>query len=581
MKPRDNEKQAAVKRNRRMVIVGIVFSICYLVVGIKAAYLQVFAGDALSARAVSEYRRDFESIGKRGNIYDAKARELAVTANVVSIGARPSRMKDPAKAAEIISRVLGIEKNRVRQLLASDKPFVWIKRDASPNQAEVLSAAIPKGLDFIDNYSRIYPNRQLAAQVLGFAGVDGNGLEGIEFYYDEYLRGNTYRQTVVRDALGRIFQQEEARSPDTEGKHLVLTLDANIQNITEQAITRAVRRHNARSAIAVVMVPHTGEIRAIANYPTFNPNSFNSFPQSTWRNRALTDPFEPGSTLKIFTAAAAMESGIDPNHLYVDCENGRYRIGRNVVHDTQPHDLLNLHEIIQYSSNIGTVKISEMIGPEALYSTLRRFGFSRRSGIDCPGEAVGILRPYQSWRKIDHATIAFGQGVSVSAIQLVNGVAAIANDGVLMKPRIVKEIQNPDGSVFRQFEPEVLRRAVTAEIAGHLKIMMNAATHREGTGSQAVPEGYDVCGKTGTAQILNASGNYRNSDYYALFVGFSPAESPELAVLVAIEAPRGKYYGGEVAAPVFQEIMRESLNYMNVKPSGSLPIFAIEDVKPA
>ncbi len=581
MKTRDIEKQVQKMRSRRIVFVGVVFTLCYLVVGARALHLQVFAGDALSVRAVSEYRRDFESTGRRGNIYDARHRELVVTAGVVSIGARPSRMSDPAQAARVIAAVLDMDEHRVAQILASDRPFVWIRRDASPAQADALAAAIPHGLDFIGNYSRIYPNRQLAAQVLGFAGVDGNGLEGIEFYYDEYLRGNTFRQTVVRDALGRIFQREESRSMDTEGKNLVLTIDANIQNIAEQAITRAARLHNARSAMAVVMVPRTGEIRAMAHYPTFNPNAFGRFPQSTWRNRALTDPFEPGSAMKIFTAAAALESGIDPERVYVDCEDGRYRIGRNVVHDTHPHDILNLHEIIKYSSNIGTVKVSEMIGPEALYATLRRFGFSRKSGIDCPGEATGILRPYQSWRRIDHATIAFGQGVSVSAIQLVNAVAAIANNGLLMKPKVVSEIRNPDGTVFKTFEPEVIRRAVAPGIAGQLKNMMNAATSPEGTGFRAVPKGYDVCGKTGTAQMLDARGSYRNSDYYAIFVGFSPVESPELAVLVAIEAPRGKYYGSEVAAPVFEEIVRESFNYMAVPPQRAEPLYVAEEVKPA
>ncbi len=566
MKSEENKKETILKRNRRIFIVGVVFTICYLIIGFKAMHLQVLAGDALSVRASSEYTRDFESIGRRGGIYDVRHRELVVTANAVSIAARPSRIKDPNNAAGIVSEVLGVDRGRVFQNMTSERPFVWIDRAASPNQAAVLSAKIPEGLDFIKNYTRIYPNRHLGAQVLGFTGIDGNGLEGIEYYYDEYLKGNAYRQTVVRDALGRIFQREEVTAPDIEGKSLVLTIDINIQNIAEQAIERAVRRHNARSAIAVAMVPHTGEIRAIANYPTFNPNSFGNFPNSAWRNRALTDPFEPGSTMKIFTAAAALESGIDPRQVYVDCEDGRYRIGTNVIHDTQPYELLNLHEAIAYSSNIGVVKFSEMMGPEALYLTLRRFGFGERIGIDCPGEATGVLRPYQSWRKIDNAAIAFGQGVSVSAIQLVSAMAAIANDGVLMKPRIVKEIKNSDGSVFKKFEPEVIRRAVTPAVAAQLKVMLSAATGVDGTGSQAVPEGYSVCGKTGTAQIITARGDYRGSDYYSMFAGFSPADGTQLAVLVAIEAPRGKYYGGEVAAPVFEEIIRESFNYLNVAP---------------
>lgn len=581
MKTGRKEKQAAVKRNRRMVIVGIVFTLCYLVIGAKAVYLQVFAGDALSARAVSEYTKDYEGIGQRGSIYDVRSREMVVSAKGVSVAARPPRISDPAMAVAAISRILDMDENQVAEKLAADRPFVWIRRDASPAQAEALSGAVPEGLDFIGNFSRIYPNRQLAAQVLGFAGVDGNGLEGIEYYYDEYLSGNTYRKTVIRDAMGRIFQREEARTPETEGKDLVLTIDANIQNITEHAIEKAVRRHNARSAIAVAMVPKTGEIRAMANYPAFNPNTYGRYPRETWRNRALTDPFEPGSVMKIFTAAAALESGIDPDAVYVDCEDGRYRIGSNVIHDNQPHDLLNLQEVVKHSSNIGIVKIAEMIGPEALHATLLRFGFGQKTGIDIPGEARGVLRPHHSWRKIDNAAVAFGQGISVSAIQLTTAFAAIANNGVRMTPQVVKEIRNPDGSIFEPFEPKRTRRALPPAVAGQLKQMMRGATAADGTGFRAVPEGYDVCGKTGTAQIATSRGDYRGNDYYSIFIGFAPAESPELVLLVAIEAPRGEYYGGEVAAPVFREIIRESLNYLDIPPLQANPFFLTGDGSPA
>ncbi len=581
MMKKETDKQADHKRNRRILIVGIVFTLCYMVIGARAFYLQVLSGNTLSERAVAEYTRDYESMGRRGNIYDAQMREMALTARVVSVAARPPRIEDPMRTAGVIAEILGMEQRRVAERLASDRPFVWIKRDASPSQARALSGAVPHGLDMIDSYSRIYPNRELAAQTLGFVGVDGNGLEGIEYRYDEYLRGRSYSQTVVRDALGRIFQRDEARTPDTEGKSMVLTIDANMQNIAEQAVARAVRQHNARSGMAVVMVPQTGEIRAVANHPSFNPNTYGSFPRSSWRNRAFTDSFEPGSAMKIFTAAAAMESGIDPLRLYVDCEEGRYRIGSNIVHDNQPHELLNLQEVIQYSSNIGIVKISEMMGSEALHATLGRFGFGRRTGVGFPGEASGMLRPHHTWRRIDNAAISFGQGISVTGVQLATAVSAIANGGTLMKPRLVKEIRNADGSMFRSIEPEPVRRAVTPEIAGQLKTMMAAATSLEGTGFRAVPEGYTVCGKTGTAQILTARGDYRDSDYYAIFAGFTPAHAPELAVVVAIEAPRGQYYGGEVAAPVFREIVRESFNYLDIPPVEPSPLIALEIAQPA
>ncbi|MBS3731477.1 MAG: penicillin-binding protein 2, partial [Desulfobacterales bacterium] len=371
----------------------------------------------------------------------------------------------------------------------------------------------------------------------------------------------------VKDALGRIFQRSGPEKPAEEGKNLVLTLDANIQYITEEALKKSVLKFNAESGMALVMKPQTGAIRAIAHYPEFNPNAFTRFPRQNWRNRAITDSFEPGSTFKIFLAAAALESGLYTPETIVDCENGRYSIYGRVIKDTHPYDELTLTEVIKYSSNIGAVKIAEAIGPKTLYDNLRDFGFGEKTGIDCPGETAGRLRHYRNWRGIDNATIAFGQGVSVSAVQLLSAVSAIANHGVLMKPRIAKAVTNPDGSIAESFEPEMMRRVISADTADQLKEMMRAVTRPDGTGRHAAPEGYAACGKTGTAQILNHQGTYKNSEYNALFAGFAPAESPELAALVIVRAPKVNHYGGKVAGSAFAEIIRESFNYMNIAPT--------------
>ncbi len=572
------ENQRIARRNRRILIAGIGFTLCYLVIGLKAVYLQVFADDGLSQRASSEYCRAVESRGKRGTIYDVKSRELVVSTKVVNIGAHPRQIENPGEIAAAVSQVLTVDRQALEKRLALDKSFVWIKRNESPDKAKALSRVVSKGLDFTDSFSRIYPNKSLSAQVLGFSGTDAHGLEGLEYYYDEYLKGDTWKQTVIKDALGRIFQQTKVRTPEMEGKNLILTIDANIQFIAEQALKKAVLKYNAKSGMAVVMRPDTGAIRALAHYPTFNPNAFGQFPRETWRNRAITDPFEPGSTMKVFLAAAALDSGICTPGTQIDCENGKYRIGSNVIHDTHPYEWLTLHDIVKYSSNIGAAKIAEMIGPKALYDTLGKFGFGEKTGIDCPGESAGTLRHYESWRAIDHATISFGQGVSVSAVQLLTAVSAIANHGVLMQPRMVKAITNPDGSILQQFEPKIIRQAINPETAEQLKIMMRAVTEPDGTGPQAVPDGYPVCGKTGTAQIINSNGTYLNCEYNAAFVGFAPFESPKLAVLVMVEGPKGNHYGGIVAAPAFREIVRETFNYLDVPPVLPGPTVRLKEV---
>lgn len=571
------EKQRNTRRNRRIVIIGVFFSILYIVIGLKAFYLQVIKDDALSERASSQYRKDLKCRGKRGSIYDVNYRELAVSTDVVEIGVHPQgvrdkenkKIKDKRKLAGVVAHALKIDKNLLYQKFKSTAPFVWIDRRVTPAKASALQSLGLRGFEYFPTYCRVYPHKTLAAQLIGFSGTDGDGLEGLEQYYDDDLKGNIRQWTIIRDAMGRIFDRHESCAPGYEGNNLILTIDTTIQYIAEKALKKSVEENNAKCGIAIVMVPETGAIKAIANYPAYNPNSFNVFPKETWRNRVLTDPFEPGSTMKVFLVAAALERGMCNPDTVVNCENGQYRIGRNVINDTHSYEDLTVHDIIKYSSNIGAVKIAEIIGPEALYNTLRNFGFGEKTGIDCPGEAKGLLRHYQSWVKIDNATIAFGQGISVSAIQLITAISAVANNGVLMKPYIVKAITDEHGKIIKSFAPVEKRNAILPETAAALIEMMQAVTESDGTGGQAVPAGYTVCGKTGTAQKINASGTYRNCEYNGLFVGFSPAHSPALAVLVVIDEPQKHHYGGVVAAPVFREIVHETFNYLNIPPSSS------------
>ena len=555
----------------RIIIVGFIFSLLFAIIGAKAVYLQVFCKSWLSQKAANQYEESFISHGKRGTIYDANHREMAVSIDVTSIAAYPPHITDVQLAAGALSKALKVDRSRLKCKLASKKAFVWIKRKVTPKETKAVRDLNLSGIGFIPEHSRFYPNRTLAAQVLGFSGIDGHGLEGIEFYFDTHLRGSNVKFKVLKDAFGREFAEENnigAIEPglDCRGSNLILTIDRTIQYITEKALEEAATRFSAKSGMAIVMAPESGAILALALFPFFNPNAFNDFGRELWRNRAITDQFEPGSTMKIFCAAAAIESGICRTNTIFFCENGAYQIGKNVIHDSNSYQWLSLEEIIKFSSNIGTVKVSEMIGPEILYKTLRDFGFGTKTGIDCPGETAGSLSPYKRWSEIDTGSIAFGQGISVSALQLITATAAIANRGILMKPYIVQAVTDQNGHIIQSFGPEKVRRVISAEAAMIVVTMMKSVVNKGGTGANALLEGYSACGKTGTAQKINAQGKYAGGKYIGSFIGFAPAEKPKAVILVIIDEPQEKHYGGIVAAPVFRRSAHETLDYMNISP---------------
>ena len=547
MKPIDKKKGT----QRRIVFIGFIFGAFILTIGIKAVHLQVFRGPWLSAKASGEYEKSFRSQGKRGTIYDTKHREMSVSNDITSIAAYPKKIKEPQSTAKRIAGPLQISSKTLYQKLASKKSFVWIKRQVTPREAKAIGQLKLEGIGFITEHSRFYPNKTLFAQVLGFSGIDGHGLEGIEFYYDTYLKGISSQFTVLRDALGRSFDGEKSGATDNSGKNLILTIDRTIQYITEKALEEAAVQFSAKSGTAIVMASKTGAVLALAHFPFFNPNCFGDFNRELWRNRAITDPFEPGSTLKIFLAAAALESGgCNPGTIFF-CENGAYRVGRNIVHDTHARGWLSLQQIIKYSSNIGAVKISEKIGSEIVYNTLKDFGFGVKTGIDCPGETSGSLSTYKKWTKIDAGTIAFGQGLSVSAIQLITATCAIANDGILMKPYIVRAITDTHGRSLENYPPKQIRRTVSEQTAKTVRKIMKTVVTLGGTGEKAALESYTVCGKTGTAQKINEEGTYSKNKYVSSFM---------------IDEPEGQHYGGIVAAPAFKKIAHETLSYLNIPP---------------
>jgi cell division protein FtsI (penicillin-binding protein 3) len=542
------------------------FAIALFVISAQAIRLHVFKGAWLSERAAREYERAMVVEGKRGSITDRNGNPLAVSIDSPSLAAYPGRIEDRKKTAEKLAMVLGQSSQSVYKKLKPNRSFVWIKRQATPRQAERVAALALAGVDFIPEHTRVYPGKTLAAQLVGFSGIDGHGLEGIEFYFDASLKGTQKEIRVLEDALGRRFEGAGIPAHLGQGNSVVLTIDRTIQHIAHKALEASVSEFDGASGMAIVMAPATGEVLALAHYPFYNPNRYGQFKRELWRNRAITDSFEPGSTMKMFSAAAAIDSGICSPSTIFYCENGEYRIGRNTIHDTKSHGWLSLQQIVKYSSNIGSVKMVEKLGPRQLYDYLSAFGFGQRSGITCPGETPGSLRGFNTWSAIDTGAISFGQGISVSAIQLITAASAIANGGVLMKPLLVKAIVDRNGQTVTQFSPEPVRRAISSQTASTMRQILTSVIAEGGTGVNAALQGYSVCGKTGTAQKIDKSGTYAKGKYLSSFLGFTPANEPQLAILVIVDEPKTQDYGGIVAAPAFRQIALETLSYLNIPP---------------
>ncbi|MEW5735498.1 MAG: penicillin-binding protein 2 [Thermodesulfobacteriota bacterium] len=571
MKARGKEQSEEKRFAGRVALLGAFFILFFGVVAARAVHLQVVIRSFLSQKAENQYTRNLGLVSRRGVIYDAMHREFAITLDVMEVAVRPRKVKDKEAAAAELARCLELPPAEVKSKLDGSRAFVYLKRDASLVQASRVKELNIPGVDLAPSTRRIYPQRNLAAQVVGFCGVDGHGMEGLEFRYDSQLAGEGSQWTVLRDALGRSIA-EAADGPRMQGgNNLVLTLDQTIQGLAEQALAAQVEKYRAQGGMVVVMNPRTGGILAMANVPLTNPNDYGSFEKSLWRNRTVTDAYEPGSVMKVFMAAAALESGLVRPDTIFDCEMGSYRVGRNVVHDVHPHGVLNLGDIVKYSSNIGALKVTRTIGKQTFYQTLRSFGFGGRLGIDLPGESPGGLSDCARWRDIDFATISFGQGVSVSALQLASAVSAIANGGALMRPHLVQAITDSSGKVVKSFEPEVMSRPVSPETARTTAQLMTAVVLPGGTGTQAALDGYTCCGKTGTAQKVSETGGYAKGRYIAAFVGFAPVEDPVLTIVVLVDEPRGAMYGGVVSAPAFRAIAQKALQYYNIPPRVETP----------
>jgi len=517
----------------------------------------------------------------RGLIVDRSGAELVVTVSAPSVYALPAVISDGEATAKAIAGALGSDTASVRRRLKQKAPFVYIRRWVSREQADsVLALALP-GVGIVPEPRRAYPHRELAGRLLGFADIDGKGVRGIERQEDSWLRGKQRRITVERDARGQLLAASGLDPRSAAGGDIALSLDATLQAETDASLEEIIEATGARRGTVVSMDPRTGDILAISEFPGFDPNKFRTTPFPTTRSHAFLDAMEPGSVLKPFVIAAALQHGAMSPSDEIDCEEGFFRIRGKTLRDRKPFGVLDLAGVLRLSSNIGAAKIGFAVGPEAHFATLRSFGFGAPTGSDFPGESAGLLRSWRNWREVDHATISFGQGIGVTTVQLASAIAAIANRGLWLQPRLVTARREAGGR-WQTEEPAPGQQAVRPEVADAVLQMMETVVSPDGTGRRAALDGVRVAGKTGTAQKLDAAtGSYSTKSYLAWFAGVAPADDPKIVVVVMLDEPAGLVHsGGATAAPLFARIAADHLNRHGITTHPELPLPRVASVAP-
>ena len=555
------------KRNRlRLGCVKIVFLLVFLIVGGRAFQLQVFQGDWLMRQGQRQQLKEWIVLPKRGALYDRGNEPLALSLESQSVYVRPHRLQNPGEASLTLARILKVGPAEVAQKLAANKPFVWLKRQVSPVEAEQIQALRIDGIGMYVEPTRYYPQGGLAGHLLGFVNRDSEGLEGIELQYNDYIRGAAGSSVSERDALGRrVLVEGVERLQVPPGSDVHLTIDSSIQHLAEKELEATIQKYRAKAGVAIVVDPATGEVLALANYPTFDPNKASQQSADQRRNRAVTDSFEPGSTFKTILAAAALEEGVVGKDDLFYCEMGKYLYAGRVIHDTHPQGWLPFSKILQVSSNIGFTKVAEKLKKDRYFKYIDKFGFGRVTGLDVPGEVPGLLRKPEHWSAVDLATHAFGQGVSTTPMQMIMAYAAIANGGILMRPYVTRKVVSPQGETLVENQPRIVRRVVSEKTAKLLASLLRNVTTEGGTGVAAKVDGFDVAGKTGTAQKAE-HGVYSAKKRVSSFIGFVPADNPRLVSLVLVDEPEGNVYGGVVAAPAFRNIAQGALRQLAVAP---------------
>jgi len=548
----------------RMALAIMIFLMIAAALWGRLLWLQVLHPDHWVSIARRQHVQVLELPALRGSILDRQGKPLAVSLRLTSVFADPRHIKDPAATARRLAPLLNRPEQKLREELSrKDRGFTWLARKV-PNQAaaRIRAMRLP-AVYLVMEAQRFYPHGYLAAQVLGFTGMDAQGLEGLEMAYNRVLKGQPGWRWLARDARQRsVGAWEAATAPPRDGLELVLTLDTTIQYIAERALEEGWRQCGAKAACIVVSDPSTGEILALANRPSFDPNRFSQVTAEERRDRAVTDTFEPGSVFKIVTAAVALGTrSVRPEDTFF-CENGSYALAGRILHDHQPHGTLTFREVITQSSNIGVAKVAMRLGPQPLYRGVRAFAFGEPTGIELPGEVGGVIRPPSQWSKTTLTTVSMGHEVAVNALQLTQMISVIANGGFLVHPWIIREVRDPaTGAVVKSFGPRVVRRVITPEVDRQMRDILSGVVN-EGTGKLAQVPGFQAAGKTGTAQKLEPNGQYSHTRFMASFVGFVPVERPRLCIVVVMDEPKFPYYGGSVAAPVFKRVAADALAYL-------------------
>nr|HQH81078.1 penicillin-binding protein 2 [bacterium] len=563
-----SEEKRTVKR---VFFIGAFLAVSFGVLFCRAVSFRLSHDERLEEVALRQYRTAVRMSTKRGRILDSKGRELAIDVPVESVYANPRGISDPVNAANEISKVLKINRSKLLERLTSNRKFVWVQRRVTEEQAKKIMNLNLDEIYVMKENSRFYPGQNLASTILGAVGMDSEPLGGIELHRNNELSSSSSPGVYRRDAKGNLYLSPSGLE-DPKVSDVELTIDKTLQYIAGRELEKGVREARASGGTAIVVDVDTGAILAISNQPNFDPNNYSKYPLSNWKNSAVLDSYEPGSTFKVVIVASALDAGVVRPSDVFDCENGSLRIGNKVIKDAHPHGKLSVADIIRVSSNIGAYKVEQKLSWDGIYSYIRKFGFGQVTGIDFPGEASGILSSPRSWSALQHATIAFGQGIAATPIQMTMAFAAIANGGTLYKPFLVKKVVQEDGVVFYESLPQVKGNPISPETSNIMRELLIRVVEKGGTGTLASSSEYKFAGKTGTAQKADKkTGGYAKGKYYSSFVGFAPADDPKIAVFVGIDEPRGvSYYGGQVAAPVFREIAESTLHYLKVKGSPAI-----------
>lgn len=551
------------------------FITAFLVIIFRAFLFQVFEHPLWVERSQAQTETVVRVPAYRGSIYDRQGRLLSFSVPQRSLFADARLAGNPRQLAGLLAPILNEGAGCIEKKLSSNRPFVWLKRLLTDQQAAAVESLKHPALHLVEEYKRFYPYSQVAGQVLGFVGLDGVGLEGIEKSFDRVLRENSICMGQFRDgARKNLWLSEELPPEPNESYGVKLSLDAFIQYLAEDELEKAVMQYRAKAGEVVVLDPQTFEVLAMANWPFFDPNTSDKKNAALWRNRTITDSFEPGSTFKIFLVSGALEEGLIRDKDRIFCENGKLSLCGHTINDVHPYGWLSIPDVIKHSSNIAASKIALQLGGERYYKYIRSFGFGSRTGVALPGEVRGLVRHVKKWRPIDLATTGFGQSIGVTSLQLTMGVGALANGGELGQAIIAEGIVDTQSDRLVPFESKPFRRVLQKKTARQISDMMATVTQEGGTGVKATPDGYRAAGKTGTAQVLDpATKRYAANKYTSIFTGFVPTDRPRLAITVVIHEPHGAIYGGVVAAPVFRNIAARALPYLGVQPSvpSSLP----------